>query len=231
MIGVAAGSVLPLLVAWRLCPAPPAASTGDRPVLVELWRNGHTLLAFFVFTNLDVLLARQLFSHHDAGIYAGGAILTKACLFLSTFVLVVAFPSMASDRAGRPWAKPVLLALVLGGCAVLATLLLPDLAESFAGGGEYVGLGQVAWIFALEGTMFAVLQILVYDTIAGQTHAAPLLWAGVVGVAAIALPGVHSVEALAAIVTGVGCVVGLPIAALPALRWISGTERQPQTPP
>ena len=72
-------------------------------MLGELWRNGHTLLAFFAFTNLDVLLARHLFSSTDAGVYAAGAILAKTCLFLPTFVLVVAFPTMASDRdaAGR----------------------------------------------------------------------------------------------------------------------------------
>jgi O-antigen/teichoic acid export membrane protein len=231
MIGVAAGSVLPLLVGWRLCPAAPAASSGDRPVLSELWRNGHTLLAFFAFTNLDILLARHQFSHHQAGIYAGGAILTKTCLFLTTFVLVVAFPSMASERAGRPWAKPVLVVLGLGACAVLGTLLLPDLAESFAGGSTYAGLGRVAWVFALEGTTFAVLQILVYDTIAGQRHAAILLWAGVIGVAAVAMPTVHSVDALAGIVAGAAAAVGLAIAALPGLRGLSGRAPQPGSPP
>jgi hypothetical protein len=121
--------------------------------------------------------------------------------------------------------------LALGGCAVVGALLLPDLAESFAGGSEYVGLGHVAWVFALEGTVFAVLQILVYDTIAGQRHAAILLWAGVIGVAAVASPLVHSVEALAAVVAVAAAVVGLAIVVLPGLRWISGRESQPQTPP
>ena len=80
-------------------------------MLGELWLNGHTLLAFFAFTNLDVLLARHLFSSTDAGVYAAGAILAKTCLFLPTFVLVVAFPTMASNREGRPWLKPLLLVL------------------------------------------------------------------------------------------------------------------------
>lgn len=176
-----------------------------------------TLLAFFAFTNVDVLLARHLFSHHDAGIYAGGAILTKACLFLPKFVLVVAFPTMASNRGGRPWLKPVLLVLVLGGCAVLGVLLLPGLAESFAGGDEYVGLGHVAWVFALEGTVFAAIQILVYDTIAGQTHAATLLWAGVATVAVIASLVAHSIETLAGIAACAALLVGLAVAVLPRL--------------
>jgi len=224
MVGVTVGSVVPLAVGWRLCPASPSTASSRRPMLAELWRNGHTLLAFFAFTNLDILLARHLFSHHQAGIYAGGAILTKACLFLPTFVLVVAFPSMAADRGGRPWLRPLLLVLALGGCAVLGSLLLPGLAESFAGGSEYVGLGHVAWVFALEGTLFAALQILVYDTIAGQTHAATWLWAGVIGVAVVATLAAHSVAGLAGIAAVAALTVAPAVPLLPRLRSISGRE-------
>lgn len=229
MIGVAVASLVPLVVGWRLCSGGPEARGGShRPLLAELWRNGHTLLAFFSFTNLDVLLARHLFSHHDAGIYAGGAILTKACLFLPTFVLVVAFPSMAADRGGRAWLRPMLLVLALGGCAVVAALVLPGLAESFAGGHAYVGLGHVAWVFALEGTLFAAVQILVYDTIAGQSHAGSVLWLGVLGTVAFATPLAHSVAGLAGIVSGVTVVAGIVVAAL--LRG-AGTRAQTASAP
>lgn len=215
MVGVAVASLVPLLVGWLVCSADGEARGGSHQSLIaELWRNGHTLLAFFSFTNLDVLLARHLFSHHDAGIYAGGAIVTKACLFLPTFVLVVAFPSMAADRSGRAWFRPMLLVLALGACAVVAALLLPGLAESFAGGHEYVGLGQVAWVFALEGTLFAAVQILVYDTIAGQSHAGSVLWIGVLGAVGLAILLVHSIAALAGLMAGVTLVVGLSVALL-----------------
>ena len=42
-----------------------------------------------------------MLDEHAAGLYAGGLILTKAVLFLPQFVVVIAFPSMAS-AAERP---------------------------------------------------------------------------------------------------------------------------------
>lgn len=234
MIGIAIGSLLPLVVGRQLCgapagpatartaPGPPATSGGERrgddAPLHELWRNGHTLLAFFAFTNVDVLLARTLFTAHDAGIYAGGAILTKACLFLPTFVLVVAFPAMAADPGSRAWRRPLLIVGALGGCAVAGSALLPGLAESFAGGDAYAGLGDVAWVFALEGTLFAALQILVYDSIAGQSHAASLLWtASAIAVGAAALV-VRSVTTLVSVMAVVAVVTGAVVVAIASRR-------------
>ncbi len=199
MIGVALGGIAPALLGAAYCRAP-AAGREHQPVLRELWSNGHTLLALFAFTNLDVLLARHLFDQHDAGIYAAGAILAKACLFLPTFVLVVAFPTMAAERDGRPWLRPLLAVAALGLAAVLGTALLPELAVSFAGGSEYSDLADVAWLFALEGTLFASLQILVYDTIAAQSHAASVLWLGSAVVAVVAVLVIDSLPYLVSLV-------------------------------
>ena len=50
-----------------------------------------------------MILARSTLDAHDAGLYAGGLILAKAMLFLPQFVVVVAFPAMATaeDAQGR----------------------------------------------------------------------------------------------------------------------------------
>lgn len=216
MIGLAIGTVLPLAIGMATTPWPAAGGESDHaPVLRELWRNGHSLLAFFVFTNLDVVLARHLFDGTDAGVYAAGAILAKTCLFLPTFVLVVAFPSMATDRVGRPWLKPLLAVLGLGAVAVVGAWLLPNLAVTFAGGSEYADLGDVAWLFALEGTIFAALQILIYDTIAGQSHAGMVLWLGSALVTALAIPLLDSVTGLVAVTAAVALGVGLVTSLMP----------------
>lgn len=218
MVGIAVGSLAPAALGhWyaRTEPGVAGADVGHQPILGELWRNGHTLLAFFAFTNLDVLAARHLFSHHDAGIYAAGTILAKACLFLPTFVLVVAFPTMAVSRAGRPWLRPLLAVAALGAAAVLGAWLLPDLAVAFAGGDEYAELGPHAWLFAVEGTLFAAVQILVYDSIAGQNHAAPVLWAGCALVAVVALVTVTSIVGLVAVLIAVSLGVGLVTGLMP----------------
>ncbi len=209
MTGIAVGSLAPALIGAYLCRTPHPSTSDHEPVLSELWRNGHTLLAFFAFTNLDIVLARYLFSEYDSGIYAAGTIITKAGLFLPTFVLVMAFPTMARERSGRPWLKPMLAVAALGATACLGTLVLPDLAVAFAGGDDYAALGDIAWVFALEGTAFAMLQILVYDTIAGQTRAASLLWAGVLVVTAVAVPLIDSALVLAGTVTAASIVIGV----------------------
>ena len=59
------------------------------------------LLAFFALSNVDIVIARNVLDEHDAGLYAGGLILTKAVLFLPQFVVVIAFPSMATQAERR----------------------------------------------------------------------------------------------------------------------------------
>ena len=134
MVGIAIGSLAAPAVGAALCPLPRRGRRQHAPVVAELWRNGHTLLAFFVFTNLDVLLARHGFSSYEAGIYAAGSVLAKACLFLPAFVLVTAFPDMAASRRDRPWIPPLTAVLGLGALVVAVAYGLPDLAVSFAGG-------------------------------------------------------------------------------------------------
>jgi len=212
MLGITIGAVVPAVVGAGYCRAmtlDQPTPADHEPVLRELWTNGHALLAFFAFTNLDVLLARHLFDDSDAGVYAAGAILAKACLFLPTFVLVVAFPTMAAQRHGRPWRLPLLAVAGLGLVAVAGAAVLPDLAVQFAGGREYADLAKVAWLFALEGTVFACLQILVYDSIAGQQHASLLLWVGGLTVLGAGLLTVDSVLALVACAAAVGLLMCL----------------------
>lgn len=212
MVGVAIGSAVPALVGWvatRGIPHRDAAS--HAPIMREVWRNGHSLLAFFVLTNLDVLLARYLFDQVDAGVYAAGAIIAKSCLFLPQFVIIVAFPSMAESHAGgdrtSSWLKPLGFVTLLGLLVVAGTWLLPDLAVTFIGGDDYSALGDHAWLFALEGTSFAVLQMLLYRQIARQVHVAYYVWTAVVvlAVGALVLPvtNVWLVTLVVAVVVGV----------------------------
>lgn len=221
VVGVTIGSVVAAVVGWALCRPPRHRDpSGPRrlPLMSEMWRNGHTLLALFAFTNLDVLVARHLLTHHEAGIYAAGAVITKACMFLPTFVLVLAFPTMAARRRGRPWLLPAVAICVLGGCAMLVVWALPWLAVDFAGGHAYADLTGVAWVFAFEGTAFALLQLLTYDTIAGQAHLAGVLWAGVVVAVAVTLAFAHSVGAVVAMVSAVAVVLTLLTAVVSSRR-------------
>ncbi len=191
--GLTAGAYLPALAGWLGCRRVLGIGPGSsRRLLREVWHNGHMLLAFFALTNLDVLLARNLLSPEDSGIYAAGAILTKSCLFLPQFVIIIAFPTISEDQArddrSRAWLRPLGLVAAIGLTVTLGTALLPDLTIAFVGGSEYAELHDYVWLFAIEGTAFALLQMVVYRQIARRATAAVYyLWAASALLIALAL--------------------------------------------
>lgn len=189
--GVAAGAFVPAIVGWIACHRLLGNESGIAHRMVrEVWENAHTLLAFFALTNLDVLIARGLLDGDASGIYSAGAILTKSCLFLPQFVIIVAFPTIAEEQArdqrSRAWLKPLGLVGLLGAGVSLGAVLFPDLTVRFVGGQQYVSLADYVWLFAVEGTIFALLQLVLYRQIARRAMVAPLLWAAVAGLLVLA---------------------------------------------
>jgi len=216
MVGVFLGALVPALIGYWGCRHVPHAAAGKHHgVLKEVWHNGHSLLAFFVLTNLDVLIARNQFSHFDSGVYAAGSILTKTCLFLPQFVIIVAFPKMAQDHAAneqdRAWLRPLGAVLALGVCAIVGCAVLRDLAVTFVGGSEYQSLATYAWLFTLEGTAFAALQMVVYRQIARQAHVAIYLWAAAAVVAVLGIAIADHNRMLVGIVIGTVALTAVPV--------------------
>ncbi len=200
MIGVAIGAFVPVVVgAWALrrpvapgpevtvAPAPPTSTSSPWArggVLREVGHNSHALLAFFALSNVDVVTARITLDVHQAGLYAGGLILTKAVLFLPQFVVVLAFPSMAADASrGSTRLKSLSLVLGIGLVTVLGAAVLQRITVEFIGGGAYAAIGPILWGFAALGTLLAMLQVMVYDVVARQHRRAVfLIWAALLGV-------------------------------------------------
>ncbi len=182
---VALGSLAPVVVGWwalrgERSPGSEADRHAGRALLVESLVNSQALLAFFALANLDVVVARNVLSPHAAGLYAGGLILTKALLFLPQFVVVVAFPALATAHER---ARALTLSLVAIGAAgavgALACWLLPELALVFVGGGAYAEIAGGLWLFAILGTVLAGLQLVVYSVLARQgRRTSLLLWIG-----------------------------------------------------
>ena len=132
-----------------------------------------------------MIVARNVLDGHDAGLYAGGLILTKAMLFLPQFVVVVAFPSMSTAHERRQaLMRGLTLILALGAAGVLACALLPQLALVFVGGSEYAEIQDLLWLFAVLGTVLSLLQLLIYSVLARQgTRSVYLVWVALVGAA------------------------------------------------
>jgi len=202
MIGLALGAAVPVLLGGFLLRGSTGATTEHiKEALRETVHGTHTLLAFFAIANADVLFARALLDPKDSGYYAAGVIVAKACLFLPQFVIVIVFPSLASSPGDTLRLRRAIVAVAgLGVCSVIGTLVLPDLVVTIIGGEEkYAALGPYTWLFAISGSAYAVLQLVVYASIAQQEkRAALLIWAGL-AVFAVA----------AGIVLGTGIATGL----------------------
>jgi O-antigen/teichoic acid export membrane protein len=220
MVGVFVGGLVPVAVGLPLLrtdgPAVDRPDAGSRAVLVETLHGTHALLAYFALTNADAMLARIVLSPHDSGVYAAGLIVTKACLFLPQFVTVVAYPDLARSVDTRTRRIAALLIMTLGGCVVAGTWLLPDLALAFVGGDEYADVRSLLPLFALEGSTFALLQLLLYDALARRSRAIVAgLWTALAAAVVVVLVSVDQVGALPVVMTaaaaGVAVVAVVPI--------------------
>ena len=209
MAGVAAAMFAPVIVGWWVLRRPRDAGTSDaenerRPVSREAVASSVALLAFFVLSNVDIVIARFVLTKQDAGLYAGGLILTKAVLFLPQFVVVVAFPSMSTlAERRRALLRSLGAGAALGGASVLGALVLSGLAMFFIGGSQYDDVRSRLWVFAVLGTLLALLQLLVYSVLARRgTGSVWITWAGVVVLVVLALTQ-HTLGGLLLVVTAV----------------------------
>lgn len=233
MLGVLIALWVPVVAGWWSLRhgRPPGTASADhtaRPVVRETLVASSALLAFFVLSNADIVLARNVLSSHAAGLYAAGLILTKAVLFLPQFVVVVAFPSLSTvSERRRALTRSLALVLGLGGLCTAGAWALSGLATVFIGGAEYQAVEPRLWLFAVLGTALSMLQLLVYSVLARRgTRSAYLVWAAV---ALLVLLGadVGSLEGLLLTVTLVdgGLVAVLLAVTLWRLRDARGDAR------
>lgn len=224
MLGVTVALFVPVIVGSLLLRRPRESGEDSDanqigPTLRETGRSSLALLAFFVLSNADIVVARNVLESHDAGLYAGGLILTKAVLFLPQFVVVVAFPSMSTVEERRvALLRSLALVLGLGVAGTLAAWLLSDVAMVFIGGAEYSDVQSRLWLFAVLGTLLSMLQLLVYSVLARQgTRSAYLVW---VAVAALVGGGVTlaSLDGLLATVVVIDAVLFAVLLALSLWR-------------
>ena len=238
MTGVALGALAPAVVGWWALRHPSRRSDTERSahpregLLWETVHNSHALLAFFALSNADVVAARIVLDEQQAGLYAGGLILTKAVLFLPQFVVVIVFPSMSSSASARRM-NLVALALVaaIGLVTVAGVALLPDLALAFVGGPEYAEISDRLWVFALLGTVLAMLQLMVYNVVARQRqYAVFIIWAALAVVAVLA-PFTGSVDSLLRVVLTTDTVLLAALLAGAARRAPATSRESAPSPP
>lgn len=187
VLAVLLGAVFPVALGWWILRssrrpegADPAHSA--RAILRETLHNSQALLAFFAVSSADVIVARNTLSDHDAGLYAGGVILAKMLTFLPQFVVVLAFPAMASaSERTRALTRSLTGVAVLGLVGTVGVWMFSWLALYFAGGQEFAEIKGQLWLFALLGTVLALLQLVVYSVLARQgQRSSYIVWLGLV---------------------------------------------------
>jgi O-antigen/teichoic acid export membrane protein len=212
LIGVGVGYLFPVVVGWwalrhRRTSRSVAPEHSARAMLVESAHNAQVLFAFFALSSVDIVIARHVLPEHEAGLYAAGLIMTKVMLFLPQFVVVVAFPDMATAE-GRQRALVRSLAAVgaVGVVAIVGAKVLSGVAMVFIGGSEFGEVEDQLWLFAVLGTVLAMLQLQVYAVLARQgRRSVLLLWGSLVVLTVVGLQA----ETLAGLVAAVVAVDGV----------------------
>lgn len=186
-LAVTLAAFLPVGLGWWLLHGPREPGTQDSAhssaaILRETLYNSQALLAFFALSNVDVIVARNTLDEHDAGLYAAGLILAKMLTFLPQFVVVVAFPAMASaGERTRALTRSLLGVAALGLLCTAGVLALSDLVLALVGGEEFEEIVADLWLFALLGTVLALLQLVIYSVLARQGQRSTYaVWAALV---------------------------------------------------
>lgn len=224
MIGVALGAWLPVIVGLRSVGLHHRGSEERTPLLREALVGTHTLFAFYVLVNLDALIARNRLDAHDAGLYAAGVIITKTAIMAPSFVGVLLYPRLATDDTAKSLRLGMSIVAGAGFVGTAATALLPHVALQFAGGPRYAEIAPNLWMFAMAGSVWAVVQVLVLDSLARRRKGVVVLtW-----VAAAALPLLVLITNVG--LTGLILLVGMIGAALVAALTLAPDGREVASP-
>jgi O-antigen/teichoic acid export membrane protein len=233
MAGLALGTALGAIIG-RILVAPLASAPRERleGFFAESAHATHALLALFVLTNVDVLLARALLDAEQAGVYGVGAVIAKVAFWLPQFVGVVAFPRFADARRGRATVVSLLAVTGIGLLVVAGTALLPGLVVGFVGGAAYSSLVPIAWLFAALGATFALAQALLLTRLAIDDRRAVIaVWGAaalLVASATLILP--RTVEGLATSALTAGAALAVVGLAVTARELRRDRETSPATP-
>jgi O-antigen/teichoic acid export membrane protein len=230
-LGILIGCAIGAFISYRIiCPGAWAKSLSVG-TYSEFGHVAHALVVLFTLTNIDVLLARVFLSEADSGEYSVGVLLAKIAFFLPNAIIIVLFPKMTSGDNRRAVFIATGLTALMGLGITLFSLLFGSLVVRVLGGGQYIdlGLADSAWRFALEGSAFALVQVLLYARLAAQDRrAVVLVWAGLVTLLVLVSVWFHdSVEQIVTTVVVVSLVLTVIGLLLDRRSSITGTVIEP----
>ena len=210
-IGVLIGCLVGAVIAYRrVCPGVWSAKI-PKGMGAELGHIVHALMVLFSLTNVDVLLARIFLTETGSSEYSVGVLLAKIAFFLPNAIIIVLFPKMSASGSRRPVLIATGLTAMVGAAVTVVAWLFGGLVVRILGGPEFVSMGDVMWLFALEGSAFALIQVLLYSRLAAQdTRAVIAVWVSLIAlVSIVALWRNDSLVQIVTTVVGVSLVLAV----------------------
>jgi O-antigen/teichoic acid export membrane protein len=187
--GVLIGCAVGAAIAYQLISPKTLSPKLKDGISIEFGHVAHALIVLFTLTNIDVLLARVFLTEDLSGEYSVGVLLAKIAFFLPNAIIIVLFPRMSGGDSHRALYIATGLTAMVGVVITLLSLFAGDLIIGILGGSQYKDLGGEAWLFALEGSAFALVQVLLYSRLAAQDRRAVLAVWGALAVLAVIVVG------------------------------------------
>lgn len=205
----------------------------DRPVgphpwlrLREVGGSGLAIGGLFLFTTIDLFLARYFLDGPSSGGYVAAATIGKTLLALPAAALAAGYPRLV--KAGRgPQRRPELrrTGLVVVGLAVLAGLVVaavPGLVLDGLYGDAFDGQADLVRVLAIVAALSSVVSVATYALLAVGSRLSLLPWAGA-AVQLVAIAVWHESALQVATASAIALALTL-LASIVALRWDLGTR-------
>ena len=175
----AVGTGVVALAARVFADPDPAGATSTPIGVAAVLKASQVQLALIALSSMDLVLARIVLSNDDAGLYALGAVATKAAFWLPQAVGVVLYPRMASPAHSVQAVRSAIAVLVGLGAVLVAVVAVSAPLVPLLVGEAYQPVQSLLWLFALQGACLAVLQGALLSAIAGErTYLAVIAWIG-----------------------------------------------------
>jgi O-antigen/teichoic acid export membrane protein len=176
MTGVAVATSFSALAAMRIAAKPAARREtpaddaperrSSRPELVTATLSMGALL---LLSSLDLLLARHVLPASQTGRYAAGNVVAKAAFWLPQAVPLTALPRLSrSHHRAQALREAAMLTAAIAAVSIGVTAIAGVFLVKLTFGAGYSTIGGIAWLFAVQGSALAGVQLLVFHDIAAR---------------------------------------------------------------
>ena len=200
--------------------------------VTDVMRASQVQFVLMLAVTMDLLLSRSVLSETDAGVYALGAVATKAAFWLPAAIGVVIYPWLADPTtSGRSLGRALTVVAAIGAVVTAAAGVVGPLVPVIVSE-SYRPLTSILWVFAATGALLAILQVALLWAIAAERTAVALIaWVVVAVEAALILAWAHSVVSLVTIAATSAAISTLAtVVVATSIGPRSATQPRPQTP-